>query len=94
MLTTADLQGLVQASIQLSAEKDRNRLLAKLLECAMDTARCDAGTLYLYKDEALVFRVMKTLSQGVSNGEKGEPIDLPPVALREENVCAFVSVRL
>ena len=92
MLTTADLQGLVRASIQLSAEKDRNRLLAKLLECAMDTARCDAGTLYLYKDEGLVFRVMKTLSQGVSSGEHGEPINLPPVALREENVCAFSAI--
>ena len=92
MLTTSDLRDVVRISIELSAEKDRSRLLEKLLATAMDIADCDAGTLYLYRDDALVFRIMKTLSQGVSRGEHGEPIDLPPVALREENVCAFSAI--
>ena len=92
MLTTSDLRDIVRISIELSAEKDKNRLLEKLLATAMDIAGCDAGTLYLSRGGTLVFRIMKTLSQGVSRGEHGEPIDLPPVALREENVCAFSAI--
>lgn len=92
MLSSDDMYGLLQLSIQLSAEKDKNKLLGKLLTTAMDITCCDAGTLYLYRDEQLVFKVMKTLSQGVSSGMQGEPINLPPVALREENVCAYAAI--
>lgn len=83
MLSSAELRGIVRVGIELSAEKDRNRLLEKLLVTAMDVSACDAGTLYLYRDGCLVFRIMKTLSQGVSRGEGGQKIDLPPVALRD-----------
>ena len=93
MLSERNLRDVVRLGIELSAEKDKNRLFEKLLGTAMEITGCDAGTLYLFKDGLLHFKVMKTLSQGVSRGEKGETIDLPPVALREENVCAFAAIR-
>ncbi len=92
MLTQQNLKDVVEIGIALSSEKDKNRLLERLLDTAMDISGCDAGTLYLYKKSALHFRIMKTLSQGVSRGGDGQPIDLPPVALREENVCAYSAI--
>ena len=92
MLKAKELRQILQIGITLCTEKDRNRLLETMLATAMELSNCDAGTLYLYKDETLVFKIMKTLSQHVSRGENGEPVDLPPVALREENVCAYSAI--
>ncbi len=92
MLRARDLNDIVHIGIELTTEKDRNRLWENMLAKAMSVSGCDAGTLYLYQNDALVFRIMKTLSQGVSRGENGEAIDLPPVALREENVCAYSAI--
>mgnify|MGYP000467200092 CR=1 FL=1 len=58
----------------------------------MDVTNCDAGTLYVLENDALKFKVMKTLSMGVSQGEDGEEINLPPVPLKEENVCAYSAI--
>ena len=93
MLTKEALNRIVRDGIELTAEIDKNKLFEKLLKTAMEITGCDAGTLYLYRNGALSFKMMKTLSQGVSRGENGETIDLPPVALREENVCAFAAIR-
>jgi len=92
MLTDKDLRDIVTVGIELTAEKDKNKLLEKLMATAMHISGCDAGTLYLYRDGALEFKIMKTLSMGVSRGERGEKIDLPPVKLKEENVCAFSAI--
>ena len=92
MLKAKDLNEVVRIGIELTTEKNRNRLWENMLRKAISISGCDAGTLYLYQDDALVFRIMKTLSQGVSRGENGEKIDLPPVALREENVCAYSAI--
>lgn len=92
MLTWQQLREVVRVSIELTEEKDRSRLFDKILRTAMEITGCDAGTLYLYKNDLLYFKVMKTLSQGVERGENGEPIDLPPLPLREENVCAFAAI--
>lgn len=92
MLTNKELRDIVDIGIALTTEKNKNRLLEMILEKAMDISNCDAGTLYLYVDESLEFKIMKTLSQGVSKGENGEVIDLPPVPLKEENVCAYAAI--
>lgn len=92
MLSVADLTDIVRVSIELSAERDGNRLLQKLLATAMGITGCDAGTLYLYQDDGLVFKIMRTDSQGINQGGQGEPIDLPSVALCEENVCAYAAL--
>ena len=92
MLTNKELREIVDIGIALTTEKNKNRLLEMILKKAMDISNCDAGTLYLYTGNSLEFKIMKTLSQGVSKGENGEKIDLPPVPLREENVCAYSAI--
>lgn len=92
MLTNKELREIVDIGIALTTEKNKNCLLEMILKKAMDISSCDAGTLYLYTGDSLEFKIMKTLSQGVSKGENGEKIDLPPVPLREENVCAYSAI--
>ena len=92
MLNDRDLRRIIEVGIDLTTEDNRDRLLEKILKSAMDISRCDAGTLYLYQNNALVFKIMKTLSQGVSRGEHGDKIDLPPVPLKEGNVCAYSAI--
>ncbi|MCR5273064.1 MAG: HD domain-containing protein [Lachnospiraceae bacterium] len=92
MLGVEELRRVVNIGIELTTEKNHNLLLKKMVTSAMDIAECDAGTLYLYVDNALEFKIMRTLSMGVSRGEDGEKIDLPPVPLREGNVCAYAAI--
>lgn len=92
MLTNKELREIIDIGITLTTEKNKNRLLGKILNTAMEISDCDAGTLYLYTGDSLEFKIMKTLSQKISNGENGEKIDLPPVPLQEENVCAYVAI--
>ena len=92
MLTNKELREIVDIGIALTTEKNKNRLLEMILKKAMHISNCDAGTLYLHTEEGLEFKIMKTLSQGVSKGENGEKIELPPVPLKEENVCAYSAI--
>ena len=91
MLNRAALHEIVAVSSQLTAEKDKSLLLEKLLAEAMKISACDAGTLYVYENGRLNFHIMKTLSQKVSR--TGKNAGLPPVEMREENVCAFSAIR-
>ncbi len=90
MLNRADLREIVAISSELTTEKDKNLLLEKLLVKAMQISDCDAGTLYIYDKGLLHFHIMKTLSQKVNRS--GKNLDLPPVELLEENVCAFSAI--
>ena len=82
------LQTILNIGIALSKEKDIDCLLEQILEAVMDITNCDAGTLYTKLEDALEFRIMITRSQGIHQGGSGNPITLPPVPLRKENVCA------
>ena len=90
MLNRAELQEIAVISSELTTERDKNLLLEKLLTEAMKLTACDAGTLYVYEKGCLSFHIMKTLSQKVNRRRKD--MDLPPVELREENVCAFSAI--
>ena len=79
-------------SIELTSERDRHVLLSRILDCAMDAANCDAGTLYLLREDGLHFRRMVTRSQNVRRGSHDAPIDLPPVPLDPKYVCAWVAL--
>lgn len=87
-----DINIVLDTGIALSKEKDRNKLFDMILDTGMAIANCDAGTLYVEKDNKLYFRVMKTISQNVDKGKNGEIIDLPPVEMREENICAHTLI--
>ncbi len=88
-----DFERILNIGIGLCTEKNRNRLLASILENAMQITHCDASTLYLLEENRLVFKIMKTLSMGISRGEDGEVIeDMPPVPMTESNVCAYTAI--
>lgn len=87
-----DFEKIMDIGIRLSTERDRNRLLMTILDKGMEITNCDASTLYLYENNELRFQFMKTLSQKISRGLDGEPIDLPPVPMKEENVCSYAAI--
>ncbi len=87
-----DFEKIMDIGVRLSTERDRNRLLMTILDKGMEITNCDASTLYLYENDELHFKFMKTLSMGVSRGLDGEVIDLPPVPMKEENVCSYAAI--
>jgi len=87
-----DFKKILNIGINLSTGRDRNEILASILESGMEVTNCDASTLYLYENDKLSFKIMKTLSMGISRGVGGEAIDMPPVAMKEENVCAYTAI--
>ncbi len=84
-----ELMKVLDTGIALSKEKDRNKLLGMILDASMDMARCDAGTLYMNKEGYLHFKVMRTISMNVDKGRNGEEIDIPPVPIVPQNICAY-----
>lgn len=92
MLSQSDLSEIVRIGIMLTTEKNHSKLLSLILSKAMELTNCDAGTLYLYNNDALEFNIMKTNSLGICRGENGDVIDLPPVPMKEENVCSYSAI--
>ncbi len=86
------LQKILNIGIALSKEKDRERLLDRILTSAVDMTRCDAGTLYINSGDMLEFKIMITKSRGIHQGGVGDEITMPPVPLSEENVCACAAI--
>lgn len=84
-----DMQKVLEIGVLLSSERDHNRLLEQILECVMDLAHCDAGTLYLLDKDHLRFKIMRNHTMHTYEGGNGKDPTLPPVPLSRENVCAF-----
>lgn len=80
---------ILDTGIALSKEKNRTKLLDMIIDSSMEITNCDGGTLYILKEDGLHFHVMKTISMNVDKGKNGEVIDLPPVPMKEENICAY-----
>jgi HD-GYP domain-containing protein (c-di-GMP phosphodiesterase class II) len=93
MSSSYEIRDILNIGIEITTEKNKHRLLEKMLNKAMEISGCDAGTLYVLKDGMLHFNIMKTISMGVDKGKDGEEIGLPPVALKPENVCAYAAIR-
>lgn len=83
------MERILKIGVQLSAERDLNRLLEKLLTCVMELARCDAGTLYLLDGDVLRFKIMRNHTMQVYSGGDGKDPDMMPVPLKRENMCAM-----
>ena len=54
-----EMRKVLEVGVLLSSERSLPRLLEKILSCAMELARCDAGTLYLLDGDALRFKIMR-----------------------------------
>ncbi|MCR5055075.1 MAG: GAF domain-containing protein [Lachnospiraceae bacterium] len=87
------LERLIDIAIALSAEKDINVLLDRILKEAMDITSCDGGTVYILNDGKLHFRNMITVSKGTHFGGPGEPLpSIPPIPLGRTHVCACAAL--
>lgn len=83
------MERILKIGVQLSAERDLNRLLDQLLTCAMELSHCDAGTLYLLDGDVLRFKIMRNHTMQVYSGGDGKDPDMIPVPLKRENMCAM-----
>ena len=88
-MTQENMKKILEIGVQLSSERDFNHLLEQILSCMMELTNCDAGTLYLLKEDRLHFRVMRNNTLNTYTGGDGVEPDLPPVPLKRENVCAL-----
>lgn len=72
--------------IALSAEKDFNQLLEKIVVEAKSICNADAGTLYLRTvDNQLSFAIVRTTSLNIAlGGTTGQPVPYPPLPLYDE----------
>ena len=86
------VEDIINIGIALSAEKDRNRLLDMIVSEARRITNADAGTLYLCEGDHLIFKIMQNESMNTFRGGHGDPIDLPPVPIKMENVSAYVAL--
>ncbi len=81
------LQRLNAIGVALSAERDTERLMERILESARELTCADGGTIYLRTgDDHLKFEIMLTESLGIRlGGTSGEPISFPPLPLYDEH---------
>ncbi|MEN6509754.1 MAG: HD domain-containing phosphohydrolase [Smithella sp.] len=95
------LRRLAQIGVALSAEKDIDRLLEKILTESRIITRADGGTLYLMSDNEseLEFAFVQNESLGLSMGSAVSEMTWPPVRLtnpdgspNHANVSAHVAI--
>jgi DNA-binding response OmpR family regulator len=80
------LQVVIPIGVALSAEKDFNRLLEKILMESKTLCNADAGTLYLQEDKQLRFVIVRNDSLKLAlGGTTNEPIIFPPLKLYDDN---------
>lgn len=80
-------QRLIGIGLALSAEKEINSLLERILKEAKSLAGADAGSLYLKKnDETLCFAIVLNDTLNIfQGGVNGDPVSLPDVPLLTED---------
>lgn len=83
-----DVNKILEMSITLTSEHDYNKILEKIITCAMDLTNCEGGTLYLYKDNRLEFMIMRNVDPEVQR--RGGKV--PPLELKESRVCAYSAI--
>ena len=75
---------LIDIGIALSAERDHDRLMERILLEAKDLCNADGGTLYLRDEEDLRFAIMRTDSLDIAmGGTTGKGIPFSPLRLHD-----------
>ncbi|MDA0654250.1 MAG: GAF domain-containing protein [Proteobacteria bacterium] len=78
------LRRLIDVGIALSAEKDHNKLMERILVEAKAIYNADGGTFYLRQDDRLSFAIMRNDSMGIAlGGTTGNTIPFPPLDLHD-----------
>ncbi len=76
------LEVVIPIGVELTTEKDFNRLLEKMLLEAKDFCHADAGTLYLIEKDELRFVIVRNDSGNIAmGGTTGNPITYPSLSL-------------
>ncbi|MCB8942384.1 MAG: HAMP domain-containing protein [Ardenticatenaceae bacterium] len=76
------LNVVIPIGVQLSSEKDFNRLLEKMLIEAKVFCRADAGSLYLLQENELRFAIVHNDTLGMmAGGTSGNEVSLQPIPL-------------
>lgn len=80
------LEVVIPIGVELSTEKDFNRLLEKMLLEAQSFCHADAGTLYLRtEEEQLEFVIVRNDSRDIAfGGTTGQPVPFAPLPLRDQ----------
>ncbi len=77
---------LIELGIALSAERNHDRLMEKILLGAKELTNADGGTLYLVSEDRteLRFAIMRNDTLEIAlGGTTGAPIPFPPIPLRD-----------
>lgn len=83
---------LIDIGIALTAEKDYNKLLERILTEARNITNADGGTLYILENNKLHHKIMQTKSMNIYKGGAGEKISFPPVEMVHSNVSAYCAI--
>ena len=79
------LNVVIPIGVQLSSEKDFNRLLEKMLIEAKTFCRADAGSLYLFDGNELRFAIVHNDTLGMMDGgTSGNEVTLQPIPLYDK----------
>ncbi|MCZ6501284.1 MAG: GAF domain-containing protein [Gammaproteobacteria bacterium] len=83
----ASFKRLIDIGIALSAQKDTNSLMERILLEAKDMGNADGGTLYIRtKNDELKFEIVRTDSLGFAEGgTTGVEVTMPPVPMYDED---------
>ena len=92
MITKKDMKQFLELYLTINNVQDRTELLSNIIDSALDIVHCDAGTLYLLENNSLKFCQMHTRSLNIRQSGFDSPIDLPPVPLEENYVCAWAAL--
>ena len=79
---------LIDIAIAISAEKDVDTILEKILTEGMRYTNCDGGTLYICTKDSLEFHTAITKSKDFCMSKKQGNMVLPPVPYSKTHVCA------
>lgn len=89
MMTQDQLERILEIGVALTAEKNLDSLLEKIVKETMLLVHCDACILYLKDDHSLNFRIMrKQVSENDDTPVSPPPIALPPVPLTPDHIAA------
>lgn len=81
---SSDLRRLIDVGIALSAEKNHNRLMERILLEAKGLCNADGGTFYLKGDDDLAFAIVRNDSMNIAlGGTTGRAVAFPSLKLHD-----------